>query len=223
MSASRLEVSIGALFRDTATQVALLAGMAEIPDPVRWRETGIRLVEALQARLHDAGLPPQIADEIRYAQCAILDESALRRVPQAHDPARSTWEAEPLQVKYFGSYDAGDKIYHCIEALLRQSSPEPLCVEAYRLILGLGFLGRFAIEDDPARLRIIQALESARTSDVQPDLLVVGDRGGWWRRWRGMGPLGWAMLAMVIMVVLGSVLSLRLDELVAEIHHTLQG
>ena len=209
--------TIGALLRDTALQVVMLSDGATIPEPSQWRERGIELVLDLQRRMSDAGVDPDIATEISYAQCALLDENALRCAASAGDDARRIWESEPLQVKFFGSYNAGETVYQRIAALLHRPSPDRWLVDAYRTILGLGFLGRYPREDDPERQDVMRALDDASTLTPAPELLVSGRGVGWWRRWSGLSAFGWLVLAVIFTAVLGWALSRQLDALVSSI------
>jgi len=201
------------LFRDTALQVALLAGQPVIADAALWRARCDELVEALQLRLKDAGLSPALVSEISHAQCALLDESALRALPEGQ---RDGWAAEPLQVRFFQSYNAGETVFEQIEKLLRQTTPDPALVETYLIILGLGFLGRYRSEDEPDRKRTVQALQHFDpVPHAQPALLIKAGSNAWFSAWRGLSPFMWLLLAIAVVVMLSVTLNHWLDAQIA--------
>ncbi|MDQ7989336.1 MAG: DotU/TssL family secretion system protein [Candidatus Dactylopiibacterium sp.] len=211
-SASRMR--LGLMLRDTALQAVMLNDGAGIPSPAQWREHGIGLVRDLRQRLDEAGLPPAVADEISYAQCALLDECALKRTGLADAATRSQWESEPLQVKFFGSYNAGEIIYERIRALLHQAQRDPWLVDTYRTLLGLGFVGCFANAHDAERQKLVRALAEAAPAEQAPEVLIRGKGAGGWHRWAGLSPAAWLALAIGLTVALGWSLSHRLDALV---------
>lgn len=218
---SNSPLSMHVLLRDTALQVALLADQPVIADPATWRAHCVELVETLQARLKDAGFAPAVLQEISYAQCAMLDECALTALPPEQ---RDAWAAEPLQVRFFQSYNAGDTVFEQIAALLRQSTPEPALVETYRLLLGLGFLGRYAHEADPERQRTIDALQRlAPPLTSTPELWIKAGRTDWSAILRGWSPWLWLVLISACVALLGIVLQHRLDALLAQILAATQG
>ncbi|WP_308446563.1 DotU/TssL family secretion system protein [Silvimonas soli] len=209
------------LFRDTALQVSLLAEKPDIPDPGRWRARCIELAQTMRLQLQDAGLSSAVIEEISHAQCALLDESALRSLPEE---MRSEWEAEPLQVRFFNSYNAGETVYEQINALLRQSVPDTTLIETYVIVLGLGFCGRYPSETDPARMNTFNALKSLdQSNQPTPSLLVKAGQGAWLSNWRGLSPLMWLLLISALTVILGLMLMHLLDAQVAALTTSVKG
>lgn len=123
-----------------------------------------------------------IADDIAYAECAILDETILSNRDH-YDVA--VWYRNPLQGVIFGSLRAGDKIPEKIKELLRKPSPSPLLLTVYLRLLQLGFRGRFNGENDPERLELMRKLEKELPSDKRspefslPIIIRAGQRARW--------------------------------------------
>lgn len=150
-----MKSSVQALFRDTALEVASLSDGGEVESMTAWQSRCVELVERLRRELRLAGYPDEDIQEISYAQCALLDETALRNLPES---LRGDWEMNPLQVRFFNSYNAGEVIYERIGALLRKKEPSPDLIDAYTIILNLGFKGRYIDLNDEERLHLIDSL-----------------------------------------------------------------
>jgi len=157
MIAANSSHTLRSLLRDTALQAALLSQQAEVPSLHTWRARCAGLVEQLRNAMQDADYDQAMIIEASYAQCALLDEAALRHLP---DVQRREWQRQTLEMHYFNSNKAADAVYLRIEQLLRQPSPTAERIALYDMLLGLGFGGRHAAEDDPERQRIIAAFRS---------------------------------------------------------------
>jgi type VI secretion system protein ImpK len=105
--------------RDTALSVASLACDPAPPSFATFREKCKQQVARLREEMKSAGHPHDVVQDAVYAQCAILDESALSNLRGGD---RDAWAREPLQVDEFQSHDAGDELILRIERRLAQPS-----------------------------------------------------------------------------------------------------
>ncbi|KVH12727.1 MULTISPECIES: DotU family type IV/VI secretion system protein [Burkholderia cepacia complex] len=156
--------SMRALLRDTALLVAQLSSGGEVDNPEGLRQQCARLVAQLATALDAQGVAADIRDDLLVAQCALIDETALRHLPAAD---KANWESRPLQVDRFGTHDAGTRIYERLEYRMREPSPNVDLLECYAAIFGLGFRGRYAArsgssadahEGEATRLALLAAL-----------------------------------------------------------------
>jgi type VI secretion system protein ImpK len=85
-------------FRDTAFTVASLADDASSITFASFQAKCVAQVDALGRELRAAGHLPDVVRDATYAQCALLDETALAYLKGAE---RDAWEREPLQVREF--------------------------------------------------------------------------------------------------------------------------
>ncbi len=168
--------SIRALLRDTALQVSLLAQKAA-PDAIDLlRADCIKLIAAFDAALEQRQVAADVKQDAVYAQCGLLDETVLRHLP---DSAKSTWDANPLQVERFQNHDAGERVFERITARMRETPPNVELLECYSTILGLGFRGRYARAGEEERTALITALDAQiATLRPMPEQSLIIDASG---------------------------------------------
>jgi type VI secretion system protein ImpK len=137
-------------FRDTALTVATLADNATSIGSASFRETCVAQVDALRRELIIAGHPSDVVADAIYAQCALLDETAL---VQLKGHKRDAWEREPLQVREFNTNDAGDELIARIRRRLQESRPKLALLSIFNAVLGLGFTGKSVTSHEIASRR----------------------------------------------------------------------
>ena len=206
-----MKKSISSLFRDTALEVAMMTNGADVPNMPLWQARCVETIETLCQKMRASSFPEEVIQEVSYAQCALLDETALRHLPEN---LRGDWEIQPLQVRFFNTYNAGEVVYERIESLLRKPEPNQDLVEVYTIILGLGFLGRYFKIDDDERMRLVSELDSRYLKRNEAPALFILGRGnkGEAFDWRNLSPLWWLGVAAIVPLCLWFFLDRRLDE-----------
>ncbi|BBU31710.1 membrane protein [Burkholderia sp. THE68] len=173
------------LLRDTALFVANLSagGAAENFTVLRARCTS--MLADFDASLDRRGYPEDVREDALKAQCALLDETALQWL-SAED--RPQWSAQPLQVETFRLHDAGERVFERLEQRMRERSPQVDLLECYAAILGLGFVGRYAVNGENQRQTLIAEL-NALIDRLRPEgeRALISDRpgrrfGDWFQR-----------------------------------------
>lgn len=149
---------------DIALLVTTLASGGVVQDSAQFRERCRQLVEQFEVMLTRRDYPEDVKREALIALCGLLDEMALRNLPEE---ARHAWEVRPLQVERFSIYDAGRRIIDRIETHLHEPSPDVDLLEFYAAIMGMGFVGRYAVEGKAKRAALIAAL-NARLESIRP-------------------------------------------------------
>lgn len=147
---------IDALLQDSYLLVVEVGNGAAVTQSQALWSRCLELVEGLRERLREAGLGQRSIDLINHAQCALLDETVLRKCSGAEHDA---WAREPLQARLFNSHQAGESLYEQMREVLREPSPDPLVLTVFQRVLMLGFTGRYLRADDPERLQLIAALD----------------------------------------------------------------
>ena len=91
------------------------------------------------------------ADDVRlatFAVVAFLDESILN----SNNPLFADWPRMPLQEELFGTHQAGEMFFQCIDRLMAKGdSPQSVDVlEIYDLCLWLGYRGKYSMSGQEA-------------------------------------------------------------------------
>ena len=211
-------LSIRALLRDTALEVSLLARDPGDHSAFDLRERCQQVVSDFDLALQTRQVPHDVREDAVYAQCGLLDETALRYLA---DNERSEWDAQPLQVERFGNHDAGERIYERIAVRVREMPPNVTLLECYAAILDLGFLGRYGHDGEHQRAELVTLLnERIQGAGPRRAGFIINESGGtrldWLRRLspRTMAGIG-CVAAALIWFVLGQSLDAQLANLPA--------
>ncbi|MEK6421130.1 MAG: DotU/TssL family secretion system protein [Burkholderia gladioli] len=205
------------LLRDTALLVTSLASGGQTQDPHALRARCKQLVAQFASDLTQRGFPDDVRGEALIAQCGLLDETALRYLPDAF---RSGWESMPLQVEQFHLHDAGERVFERLDARLREASPPVALLECYSAILGMGFVGRYARSGAAERTALIDTLnarlDSLQTATDRPFMTHRGGRrpSDWLHR---LSPWAIAGIACVVAAVTWGAWSAALDAQLAHL------
>ncbi len=179
---------LDALLQDTYLLVVELRhGASAQNSPDLWGRCA-KLVEQARQGLKDADVNTRSAELISYAQCALLDETALSC---AKGEAHAKWASEPLQAKFFSRHQAGEFLYEDMREALRQPAPDVLVLTAFQRVLMLGFQGRYRDVDDPEREQLLAALD-ARVAPVQLNQALTTHGMG-----HRINPLRWMRSSLV--------------------------
>lgn len=216
------EDSIGGmrdLLRDTALEVTTLASSGRTADVTALRERCRQLITQFASALEQRGFAADVRQDAALAHCGLLDETALRYLPQAQ---RDEWEGHPLQVEVFELHDAGERVIDRLQERMRETPPHTDLLELYASILGLGFVGRYAREGAAKRHALVSALAS-QLEQIRPSTtpLFIVDRPGqsmftWLRRLSPWAIAGLAFLASIaVWLVLNKLLDAQLAQLLA--------
>lgn len=186
--------------RDTADTVVALREYRPM-SPKGLRERCDAQIVRLRDELQQRGQPRDVIDDALYAQCALLDEAALKGL---RGEARDAWEREPLQVSTFGRNDAGEELLRRIGLRLRDAKPVLPLLSIFAAVLRLGFMGRFATTGDGARDKLLSEIDERltraegnstdRSAPGRSGPVVVNPSRG---RRRHPSPLAWVLVACI--------------------------
>lgn len=169
------DFDIDALMAETWLTVAQLRHGGKVTDGPALYAACKAQVKSVREALERAGFDAESIDHITYAQCALLDETVLKRRPESQtseddtgetdatdrpsvdenvhnalnmatlDAGQRAWRSAPLQAVYFGSLRAGGALYDRIAEILRHPAPEPAVLICYQRVLALGFQGQYQL------------------------------------------------------------------------------
>lgn len=158
--------------KDTAFCISLLSTGSRPENFENWYKYCQDLVVQFSDNLRKDNYTDSEVEQLSYAQCALLDEIALKNLDY---PDRDEWEKRPLQVHFFQNYHAGETVCDRIETLVNENNPNPALIEGYLSILGLGFQGRYVLhhslyEQQKKRLsnQFAQLLQEKKTRFAEP-------------------------------------------------------
>ncbi|WP_145598732.1 type VI secretion system protein TssL, short form [Yersinia alsatica] len=150
--------NIDALLQDTWLQViSLRQGViySEGEGQAFWQRC-VTDIERVHQGLKDAGHSEQSCEHIRYAQCALLDETVKGRGVQ--DDAYFVWCHSPLQAHFFNTLDAGNQLYERMRTVLSEPAPDSAVLTCFHRVLMLGFLGGYRSVAVPEREQLVSQL-----------------------------------------------------------------
>lgn len=116
------------------------------------------LLDQIEQRAKAAGKREQDVRDASFAVVAWLDEVV------AGDPEWFGFDARPIQVTRFNSYQAGEEFY---ERLMQLRAEQDEVRELYFSSLALGFLGKYALDPEANELRALIATQ-ARQLPLKP-------------------------------------------------------
>lgn len=98
-------------------------------------------IDAVKRALAQTKLASENIEHIIYAQCALLDKTAMEQLTNDDEDndAFYAWRVAPLQVRYFSSLDAGDALWDRIRSVLGQTHPDDAVLTCFHRVLMLGF------------------------------------------------------------------------------------
>lgn len=194
------------------------------------RATGERLLMELERDAQRQGVGMAEIDAAKYALAALLDEQVLC----SELAAAPEWINEPLQMRLYGSFAAGEEFYTRIDDLKRDpAGPRLLALEIYHLCLGLGFKGRYEDRRGEEQRRIImdsiaEQLSQARGvgGQLSPNAYrpPANEDEDVERSWLVRLPLWtWPASALGLVVVVTLVMSLLVDGAVSDVRALVEG
>ncbi len=154
-------------------------------------------------------------DEATFCLIAFLDEAILSSTWHGRDG----WSAQPLQLAHYDRYDAGERFFDKLKALLEGGGTRRAVLEVYYLCLALGFKGRYAIHGREVLRRLVDDLYARLSASNPPGALAPrgtsrevaaqAEKAGLptWALW-----VGAAVLVAVIYLVLSLMLSSAAGE-----------
>lgn len=108
------------------------------------------MLDSFEAEGRRAGAALTQIEHAKYALVALIDE----RIFLSDLPAKDAWMGEPLQLRLFGDFDAGEQFYQRCDQLLHGSAPRP-ALEVFHACLGLGFRGKYADRAGEERRKVL--------------------------------------------------------------------
>ncbi|WP_199052228.1 DotU family type IV/VI secretion system protein [Aquitalea sp. ASV15] len=204
--------SVRGHMRDVALIVTRLNGQAEVMAPDRWQDHCLTVLDELDQQLAQSGAPASDRAQMIYAASCLLDETALRTLPEAQ---RLQWQATPLQVQRFGTLQGGEQVYEQISQALATPAPSLWLLACWQLVLALGFQGKYQHQDPAQRTQLIHKLDQSIGPIDTPVQTPQRKRRS--LHWRSFSPWLWALLSCSLALIVYFLLQSWLHHAVSQL------
>lgn len=128
-----------------------LSSAQDLPAPEVMRQRIASLLDNMDQRAQQVGLPMEDVLEAKYALVAFIDEQLLK----SNWVGVTDWMAQPLQLVYFNENTAGEGFFARLQALLHQPNRVHV-VQIYYYCMALGFEGQYAVSGTQGLAAVLQ-------------------------------------------------------------------
>ncbi|HMN24231.1 MAG: DotU family type IV/VI secretion system protein [Ignavibacteriaceae bacterium] len=153
----------------------------------------------------------------KFALVAFLDETII----SSDWSEKNEWLTEPLQIKLFDTFNAGEEFFTNMSTLRQRTSANKDVLEIYYLCLSLGFKGKYQLQSPENLRRIIDDLnlelhpEAYRSIDLlspngKPRQSIVQTVKTGLPLW--IYPVGAIVILLIFYVILSFSISGKLDD-----------
>lgn len=127
----------------------------------------LKLFDQFESRAKAERIDADDIAAVKFALAAFVDEIALR----ADWPGRDPWADDPLQLRYFGTYLAGEGFFEQLERLRSQAGAKSEALGIYYQCLELGFRGKYGVAGEQDKLDALKKVVQHEVErDAAPDL-----------------------------------------------------
>jgi len=108
------------------------------------------MFERFESSARKFGIDNEKTRLAKFALVAFLDETII----SSSWTQKETWLSDPLQIKLFDTFNAGEEFFKFLNELIQRTSANKEVLEVYYLCLSLGFKGKYQLQS-PENLRKI--------------------------------------------------------------------
>lgn len=139
-----------------------LRATSDYGDPSILKNKVIDMFDSLEQNARSAGIDNEKIRHAKFALVAFLDETIISSDWQRKDE----WLTEPLQIKLFDTFNAGEEFFTNLHNLRQRASTNKDVLEVYYLCLTLGFKGMYQLQAPETLRRVVDDLNL----ELHPDL-----------------------------------------------------
>ncbi len=144
------------------------------------------MFERFERDARSAGIDNEKITNAKFALVAFLDETII----SSEWSQKETWLSDPLQIRMFDTFNAGEEFFIHLNDLRQRSSSNKDVLEIYYLCLALGFKGKYQLQSPESLRRIIddlnmelhpgmyQAIDAISPNAKPTDTVVFSGKGG---------------------------------------------
>ncbi|HKB87492.1 MAG TPA: type IVB secretion system protein IcmH/DotU [Ignavibacteriaceae bacterium] len=112
------------------------------------------MFERFERESRSAGIDNDKVKKATFALVAFLDETII----SSSWNQKEVWLSDPLQIRMFDTFNAGEEFFTYLEELRQRSSVNKDVLEIYYLCLALGFKGKYQLQSPELLRRVIDDL-----------------------------------------------------------------
>ena len=146
--------SIADLSSETLMLILQLRSTNEYGNAATLKSRVADLFEKFEREGRTAGIDNEKVRLAKFALVAFLDETII----SSSWTQKDEWLAEPMQIKLFDTFNAGEEFFEHLHQLRQRSSGNADILEVYYLCLALGFKGKYQLQSPENLRRVIDDL-----------------------------------------------------------------
>lgn len=131
-----------------------LRSVSDYGDPSTLKTKVINMFDNFEQNARITGIDNEKIKQAKFALVAFLDETIISSNWQRKDE----WLTEPLQIKLFDTFNAGEEFFTNLHNLRQRSSNNKDVLEVYYLCLTLGFKGMYQLQSPETLRRVVDDL-----------------------------------------------------------------
>ncbi|MFO7523890.1 MAG: type IVB secretion system protein IcmH/DotU [Ignavibacteriaceae bacterium] len=146
--------SIADLSSETLMLILQLRSTNEYGNAATLKSRVADLFDKFEREGRTAGIDNEKVRLAKFALVAFLDETII----SSSWTQKDEWLAEPMQIKLFDTFNAGEEFFEHLHQLRQRSSGNADILEVYYLCLALGFKGKYQLQSPENLRRVIDDL-----------------------------------------------------------------
>lgn len=147
---NKSKIKISNLSSDCLMLILQLRATNEYGDAEILRKKVIELLDDFERKALTGGIEQAKVQASKFALVAFIDETIIG----SEWTNKVNWLAEPLQLKLFNCFNAGQEFFTRLEQLRQRQRENTDVLEIYFLCMSLGFRGKYQLEA-PEKVRMI--------------------------------------------------------------------
>ncbi|MCW8806068.1 MAG: type IVB secretion system protein IcmH/DotU [Ignavibacteriaceae bacterium] len=165
--------SIMDLASESLILILQLRSTIDYGDAENLKSRAFEMFERFEDNSRRAGIDNEKIRLSKFALVAFLDETII----SSEWPQKAQWLSDPLQIKLFDTFNAGEEFFNYMAELRLRSSQNKEVLEIYYLCLSLGFKGKYQLQSPENLRRIIDDLNIELHPDAFRSIDIISPNG----------------------------------------------
>jgi type VI secretion system protein ImpK len=142
-------------------------------EPSKLKAKVIDMFDSFEQNARSAGIDNEKIKQAKFALVAFLDETII----SSNWLRKDEWLTEPLQIKLFDTFNAGEEFFTNLHNLRQRASSNKDVLEVYYLCLTLGFKGMYQLQSPETLRRVIDDLNLELHPEAYNPIDVISPNG----------------------------------------------